>query len=1163
MSEAQSKGSTRPKNKFHGFRKMLARHKPGDARTSSIGSTDSMSNTSISQSLPSLPIPPPSSPTNTGNVVTPTSAIPNIPANSPPSLPPLETHTLFSRFHSFFPLTSTNTPSREISSHTPFSARPPPKPRTLKLRIVSWNMHDGLPSGDLEQLLGKIPAYQPCPFDPAHIIPDLGEGEEHPYHILVVAGQECPSLSGLPMAFGAGYKIYDRDRKSHRRIDSKSMSDPPQAESSTLAPSADLISIPLSPSQNTHFASTSDLGAASHGAPHPGGWSHLLDDWLVHGNKVPRKKRNSTPVASPDPSMAGTSGSPSKSTHSRKLSSAVEPQVNHHLQLPALPTRSITSPPGALPSIERPPLPSGRLTQAAGIPKSDPDPASSSSAPAIGPYELACKERMMGIYLAVYVHRDVKPLIKGVDKHAVTAGLIGGRVGNKGGVGISLNVNGTTFLFINAHLAAHGNRVQARMANLAKIKAELELDHFLPADDERSFAEDITDRYDHSFIFGDLNFRLDVSRLHADWLIKQKDYAQALTFDQLLAQMNQGQFPGFQEAAIDFAPTFKYDVDHGEKLGRRKTVSRAIKKLNKERRAALREWRGKGASAHNASREDVMNPTIIESDDDDSSDREVDDQASLMSAVLGSTHLSATDAESSASEDEDDHDSDHAPSIALAAKNAAKNARVETGVVSDVISSVVSHPTTRKAKSKWRALLSKRPRGASDAPRNPASASASQKSPPPPPPQDSAQTAGSQSGPQARRSSAPPAIHLVQPSDAAPPALGRPQTSTSLGSVTPSISISAPAASSPLSQQVSPLTSEGPLGFLRPWLGRGSGPASISSSSASSLSHTETGSMQEPARDDSTEAPTANHDVVAKPGRYDTSSKKRVPSWCDRIIFKTTVEPPLDEEEDEIDDRLRGSRSRKFGQFLLTPIRTVRTSLSKSNLPRTESLPNEASIPFVLSPLSAPGVAQEVPHSSPFTPKRERSVTDSHSPHNPSTGTVRQKRSMSLPHDSPIPRARSSPSMKNDNATSPSLSQPGLPTVRLVQNRMSSQTSTATTASSTSRRSYLSPPTTLGDIPENLSSSTSAGPPPSGPWMASRRWISTPFQLLSNVGHRANPPPTAQSETPPDPTIPHRVYRKGDVDCLHYGTLDDQGMARLQGRSDHRPIIGVYSIVVE
>lgn len=36
------------------------------------------------------------------------------------------------------------------------------------------------------------------------------------------------------------------------------------------------------------------------------------------------------------------------------------------------------------------------------------------------------------------------------------------------------------------------------------------------------FAADITDRFDFSFVFGDLNFRLDITRLHADWLISRK-----------------------------------------------------------------------------------------------------------------------------------------------------------------------------------------------------------------------------------------------------------------------------------------------------------------------------------------------------------------------------------------------------------------------------------------------------------------------------------------------------------------------------------------------------------------------------------------------------------------------------------------------------------------
>jgi hypothetical protein len=80
-------------------------------------------------------------------------------------------------------------------------------------------------------------------------------------------------------------------------------------------------------------------------------------------------------------------------------------------------------------------------------------PSEGGEMPKVGPYELLAKERMMGIYLAVYVHRDIRPLVEGFSQSSVAAGLMGGRLGNKGGVAISLKLNGTTFLFLGAHLA--------------------------------------------------------------------------------------------------------------------------------------------------------------------------------------------------------------------------------------------------------------------------------------------------------------------------------------------------------------------------------------------------------------------------------------------------------------------------------------------------------------------------------------------------------------------------------------------------------------------------------------------------------------------------------------------------------------------------------------
>jgi hypothetical protein len=54
-----------------------------------------------------------------------------------------------------------------------------------------------------------------------------------------------------------------------------------------------------------------------------------------------------------------------------------------------------------------------------------------------GAYQLLVKERMLGVYLAVFVHVDTKPFVQGISKSSVTAGLIGGRLGNKGRIPLS------------------------------------------------------------------------------------------------------------------------------------------------------------------------------------------------------------------------------------------------------------------------------------------------------------------------------------------------------------------------------------------------------------------------------------------------------------------------------------------------------------------------------------------------------------------------------------------------------------------------------------------------------------------------------------------------------------------------------------------------------
>jgi hypothetical protein len=57
--------------------------------------------------------------------------------------------------------------------------------------------------------------------------------------------------------------------------------------------------------------------------------------------------------------------------------------------------------------------------------------------------------------------------------------------------------------------------------------------------------------------------------------------------------------------------------------------------------------------------------------------------------------------------------------------------------------------------------------------------------------------------------------------------------------------------------------------------------------------------------------------------------------------------------------------------------------------------------------------------------------------------------------------------------------------------------------------------------------------------------------------------PFLSRESPPITELPVQLPpRKGDIMCLSYDTLDDRGMRRLEGRSDHRPVIGSYAIYI-
>jgi len=112
---------------------------------------------------------------------------------------------------------------------------------------------------------------------------------------------------------------------------------------------------------------------SKHHLHHTAGWSGILEDYLARGiSSIPGVKLDTVSPASSFPVLSLRSpdhgGSPASAT--------TQGTVNNDTRW--------NWPPGG------------------------------GEVPKTGPYELLTKERLMGIYLALYIHRDIKPLVEGM-----------------------------------------------------------------------------------------------------------------------------------------------------------------------------------------------------------------------------------------------------------------------------------------------------------------------------------------------------------------------------------------------------------------------------------------------------------------------------------------------------------------------------------------------------------------------------------------------------------------------------------------------------------------------------------------------------------------------------------------------------------------------------
>uniref|UniRef100_A0A915PME1 Inositol polyphosphate-related phosphatase domain-containing protein n=1 Tax=Setaria digitata TaxID=48799 RepID=A0A915PME1_9BILA len=180
------------------------------------------------------------------------------------------------------------------------------------------------------------------------------------------------------------------------------------------------------------------------------------------------------------------------------------------------------------------------------------------SLPASIGYTLVQEVRLVGILLMIYRRIDCKIRVEdtAIDCEVVPTGFpLLGRMGNKGGVAVSLQINDSCICFVNSHFAAGQDELEKRNQDYREIS-------------QIRFPKSNKSLFDHDIIFwfGDMNFRLetnnglsneDFRRLCAD----ENTFRDMIVFDQLKKQKKLNHiFIDFKEPdVLNFRPTYKYD----------------------------------------------------------------------------------------------------------------------------------------------------------------------------------------------------------------------------------------------------------------------------------------------------------------------------------------------------------------------------------------------------------------------------------------------------------------------------------------------------------------------------------------------------------------------------------------------------------------------------
>ncbi|CAH1156231.1 unnamed protein product [Phaedon cochleariae] len=167
-------------------------------------------------------------------------------------------------------------------------------------------------------------------------------------------------------------------------------------------------------------------------------------------------------------------------------------------------------------------------------------------------YKLVGLARLVGMQLVVMVNSQHYPYVKNISVDTIGTGLLG-KMGNKGGVGVRMELHNTSLCFVNSHLAAHVDEYERRNQDYKDINARMNF---------KRTPQAIKD-HEQVYWLGDLNYRItDLTTTQVKTLLNRHELPTLLRADQLNQQKERGNvLLDYEEGDIKFQPTYKYDLN--------------------------------------------------------------------------------------------------------------------------------------------------------------------------------------------------------------------------------------------------------------------------------------------------------------------------------------------------------------------------------------------------------------------------------------------------------------------------------------------------------------------------------------------------------------------------------------------------------------------------